>query len=437
MSSQRKHIFPDPIAGKIELPLWLVKIKEEPAVRRMLFIRQLGLKAYIDFPGAIHTRYSHALGAMYLAKKTTDLLFEKMHEKNRSLIENSLRTNEEELIAAGFLHDIAHGPFSHAVDFALRKISGKTHEEVAKDIILNNLPPDLENWINREQVIKLIKGNHDYPFLSQIISGPIDIDKLDYLLRDAYHVGLKYSFDLDYFLSSLTILGDENCLDKCKLGIEDSTQAVVTTELFLVMWKSMYDLVYHIEDSRVAEKMLEKAILLKENDVKIRQKLGDPKNFVELDDDKLLNLLSTLGGKSAELVNSIKIGKVYKVVFDKELDEERFQMSPEFLEALKDSHKVSELGDNISKQFNEKENKTEYGYICDIITSKAPSDIQIDKLDEETGEYLELRKKSSIVGAIQSQSRIKVYSDPEIKDAPRGEEINKTLKEIIEGLKID
>jgi HD superfamily phosphohydrolase len=436
MSSQRRHVYPDPIAGKIELPTWLVKIKEERAVRRMLFIRQLGLKAYIDFPGAIHTRYSHALGVMYLAKKITDLLLQKMKAKNKALIEDSLRTNEETLIAAGFLHDIAHGPFSHAVDFAVRKISGKTHEELAKDIILNSLPSDLENRINEQQVIRLIQGKHDYPFLSQIISGPIDIDKLDYLLRDAYHVGLKYSFDLDYFLDSYTILGDQECLNKCKLGLEDSPQAIVTTELFLVMWKCMYDLVYHVEDSRIAEKMLEKAILLKENDKKITEKLGDAKSFLDLDDDILLNLLIGLGGKSKELVTNIKVGKVYKVVFDTELDQEQYQMSPEFLEALKNLHKVSEISDNISKQFNEKENKTDYQYICDIITSKAPSEIQIDKQDEETGEYVELRKKSRIVGAIQSQSRIKVYSDLKLKDVPTRQKINTTLKEIIEGLKI-
>ena len=436
MSSQIRRVFPDPIAGKIELPTWLIKIREEAAIRRMLFIRQLGLKAYIDFPGAIHTRYSHALGVMYLAKKTTNVLLQKMKDKNKALIEDSLKANEEELIAAGFLHDIAHGPFSHAVDFAMRKISGKTHEDLAKDIILDSLPADLANRINEQQVVKLIQGKHDYPFLSQMICGPIDIDKLDYLLRDAYHVGLKYSFDLDYFLDSYTVMGDENCLNKCKLGIENTPQATATTELFLVLWKSMYDLVYHVENSRIAEKMLEKAILLKENDPKIIEKFRDVKGFLDLDDDKLLNLLSSLGGKSEELVTNIKVGKVYNVVFDTELDQERFRMSPEFLRALKDPHKVSEISDSISKEFNEKENKTEYEYICDIITSRAPSDIQIDKQDEETGEYEELRKKSNIVGAMRSQNQIKMYFEKEKKYSIPEKTINTTLKEIIEGLKI-
>ena len=436
MSSQRLHIVTDPVAGKIELPPWLVKVKEEPAIRRMLFIRQLGLKAYIDFPGAIHTRYSHALGVMYLAKKINTLLIQKMKDKNKQIIEKNLRSNEDNLIAAGFFHDIAHGPFSHAVDFAMKQISGKSHEDLAKDIIINAVPSDLANWIDENQVIKLIQGKHDYPFLSQIISGPLDIDKLDYLLRDAYHVGLKYSFDLDFFLSSYNILGDEECLNKCKLGLEDSQQAIVTTELFLVIWKSMYDLVYHVQDSRIAEKMLEKAILLNKTDKKIIESFNDTKKFLELNDDELLNVLTSIGGKSAELIANIKAGKVYNVLFDEELDQDHFQMSPEFVQGLKRTEKISELSDKISKQFNEHQNKTEYEYICDIITSKAPSEIQIDNQDIETGEYIELRKKSSIVGAIQSQSRIKIYSDPKMKDSAQQEIINTTLKQIIEGIKI-
>jgi HD superfamily phosphohydrolase len=95
-------VFPDPIAGKIELPSWLIKIKEHAAVRRMLFIRQLGLKAYIDFPGAIHTRYSHALGVMFLANKTTDLLIRKMNEKGNKSIEDCLIANKDAINSGWF-----------------------------------------------------------------------------------------------------------------------------------------------------------------------------------------------------------------------------------------------------------------------------------------------------------------------------------------------
>lgn len=434
MSSQRRHIVPDPIAGAIELPTWLVKIKEEPAIRRMLFIRQLGLKAYVDFPGAIHTRYSHALGTMHLARKIADLLIQKMSDGGKRTLAENLSANKERLMAAGFLHDIGHGPFSHAVDFAMKKITGKSHTDLAEDIILSTLSPDLENWIDKQQVIKLIRGKHDYPFLSQIIDGPIDIDKLDYLLRDAHHVGLRYSFDLDYFLGSYTILGDESRLDRCKLGLEDSQRAIVTSELFLVIWKCMYDLVYHVQDSRIAEKMLEKAILLNKENDQLTGKFRNVNSFLELYDDKLLDILLNIGGKSAELINGIRTSKVYSVLSDRELSQEYFEMSPKFLASLEDESDVAEISDFITKELNNKYEQNEYQYICDILTSKAPSEIQMDTPDEETGEYVDLRKKSKIVGSIQSIRRIKTYVNPTLSDLPKEEIIYNTLKEIIEGI---
>lgn len=431
MSSQRRHLVPDPIAGTIELPTWLVKIKDEPAIRRMLFIRQLGLKAYVDFPGAIHTRYSHALGTMYLARKIADLLIQKMNDRGKRTLAENLSVNRERLMAAGFLHDIAHGPFSHAVDFAMRKITGKSHQDLAEEIIVNTLPSDLENWIDKRQVIKLIQGEHDYPFLSEIINGPIDIDKLDYLLRDAHHVGLRYSFDLDYFLGSYTILGDEDYLSTCKLGLENNQQAIVTTELFLVIWRSMYDLVYHVQDSRIAEKMLEKAILLNKDNDQITGKFKDVNNFLELYDDNLLNMLIDSGGKSAELISDIKTNKLYRILIDNELDQEHFQMSPKFLASLKDENEISDF---LSKELNREYEQSEYQYICDIITSKAPSEIQIDDIDKDTGEYVNLRKRSNIVGAIQSLRRLKIYANPTLSSIPSGEIIYNTIKDIIEGI---
>lgn len=430
-SDQKRHRFPDPIAGTIELPTWLVKIKDEPAIRRMLLIRQLGLKAYVDFPGAIHTRYSHALGTMHLAEKITDLLAQRMNDKGRRIQAETLSFNKAGLMAAGFLHDIGHGPFSHAVDYAMKKITGKSHRDLAEDIIINTLPLDLQNWVDKKQVIKLIRGKHDYPFLSQIIDGPIDIDKLDYLLRDAYHVGLKYSFDLDYFLGSYTILGDEDHLSKCKLGLENNQQAIVTAELFLVIWKSMYDLVYHAQNSRIAEKMLEKAILLNKDNSDIVAKFEDVNNYLELYDDNLLMMLRNPEGKSAELVTSIKTNKVYEVKSDVQLNQDDFQMSPKFLASLNDEDEISDF---LSVELNRRLGQKEYQYICDIVASKAPSEIQIDEVDKDTDEYVDLRKKSNIVGAIQSLRRLKIYVNPTLPNVPSEQIINKTVKEIIEGM---
>jgi len=234
--SSRIHSIPDPIQGTIKLPLWLVKIMDEPAIRRMMFIRQLGLKAYIDFPGAIHTRYSHALGTMHLAGVMARMLSEKMRNKGRQVIADNLLANENNVMAAGFFHDIAHGPFSHAVDFVMKKITGKTHEEMAEDIIKKTLPSEIEDWgITKNSVVQLIRAEHKHQFLGHIINRPLDADKLDYLLRDAYHVGLKYSFDLNYFLGSYTVIGEEQDLTRCILGLDPTPQAVVTAELFVVI----------------------------------------------------------------------------------------------------------------------------------------------------------------------------------------------------------
>lgn len=268
---------PDPIHGHLNVPDWLIEIENSPPIRRMLSIRQLGLKSIIDFPGAIHTRYGHALGAMHLSGLLVDRLSEKIQNDGRSKIAENLKNNKNNLMAAGLLHDIAHGPFSHAVDFVLRQTSDITHEKLAERVICNNLAEPLTNHgITPESVVNIINNTHDFKFISGIINGPIDIDKLDYLLRDAHHVGLKYGFDLEHFVGSYTVLGDDSELDKCMLGLENTRVALVTSEIFVLIWKSMYDLVYHVQDSRIAEKMLEKATLLGiDEDDKLKQYFVD------------------------------------------------------------------------------------------------------------------------------------------------------------------
>lgn len=95
--------YPDPIHGHISLPIWLVEVLREKKIRRMLFIRQLGLKAYIDFPGAIHTQYSHALGTMQLAGKVADLLVRKERIAGNENIARTLEQNHTNLMSTRFV----------------------------------------------------------------------------------------------------------------------------------------------------------------------------------------------------------------------------------------------------------------------------------------------------------------------------------------------
>src|SRR2546422_4301713 len=144
----------------IRPPPWLTAIETSTPVRRMTLIRQLGLKAYIDFPGAIHTRYSHALGVMELSGRLTDLLIAKLEKMGKPNSVSNLKSNRNTIAAAGFLHDIGHGPFSHAVDYPLRKFSKKTHEEISTVIVSHDLRELEDHGIPIDSVNKIITGQH-------------------------------------------------------------------------------------------------------------------------------------------------------------------------------------------------------------------------------------------------------------------------------------
>ena len=428
--TSQNHSVPDPIQGIIELPIWLIETINTPAIRRMMFIRQLGLKAYLDFPGAIHTRYSHSLGTMHLAGRMADMLSTKMKRKGKEMISSSLNDNKNNIAAAGFFHDVAHGPFSHAVDFVMQKIIGKTHEQLAEEIIKKFIPSSIEDWgINRNAIVQLIMPKkHRHPFLGQLINGPLDSDKLDYLLRDAYHVGLRYSFDLNQFLRSYTIIGDEQDISGCILGLDPRKESIVTAELFIMIWKSMYDLVYYAERSRIAEKMLEKAILLNQDDETIKEafKLNE---FLKFDDEAMLSLIERLG-ETEHLLAPRDPRRLYSKVIEKELNKDTFDMTTKFLAEL--GGNSDKLSDVLSLQLNDEFTLHKYELICDIVKSRVPREIYLDEVDESLHE-VELRARSDVIGAIRPRNVIKVYAAPPVQERVKTRDINEKLQNMIEG----
>ena len=406
---------PDPIHGHLSVPDWLIEIENSPPVRRMLSIRQLGLKSVIDFPGAIHTRYGHALGAMHLSGLLVDKLSEKIQNEGRSKISENLKNNKNNLMAAGLLHDVAHGPFSHAVDFVLRQTSQITHEKLAEQVINNDLAEPLTNHgITPESVVKIINRTHDHKFISGIINGPIDVDKLDYLLRDAHHVGLKYGFDLEHFVSSYTVLGDDSELRKCMLGLENSLTAQVTSEIFVLIWKSMYDLVYHIRNSRVAEKMLEKATLLGiETDDELKQCFTDKNQLLTLDDDKLLSLLKkSKHTYTKKLEEKIRSRRLF-ISFDDIQLSENSDINTKFLTKITAASpgKINQISDRLSSALSKELSLEKYHAICDIVKSRSPSDIFMSNSKRDTGDPENLREKSDIIQAIKERTTMRIYID--------------------------
>ena len=427
-----ENYVPDPIHGSIEMPSWLIKISKERSVRRMMFIRQLGLKAYIDYPGAIHTRYSHVQGVMHLAGRVIDLLYDYQQKHANQDIAENLQRNKANIMAAGFLHDIGHGPFSHVIDFVLKKYSEKSHEDVGAELI-GKLDILEKEGMSIKSIQKIITGDHDYPFISNIINGQLDVDKLDYLLRDAYHVGLKYSLDLNHFIKNFMILGvGKSPLTQCELGLKDSLQATVTTDMFIVIWKSMYDLVYHVENSRIAEKMLEKSLLLRcEDDKDYRDIFSNVEKFIEIDDERLLDNLVLGSGRSAKLADGIKTNQLYEKILDTPLSLQSSQVSDDEF-ATKIQENPDDLSDKLSIELCKKYNLEKYQMICDIIKSRSPKPIHIDSYDD-SGEPIDLKSESEIIAAITPKLKLKIYLDSSLKKDFKQDLSNRLSKDMNAG----
>ncbi|MGD0644938.1 MAG: HD domain-containing protein [Candidatus Bathyarchaeia archaeon] len=429
-----KHYFIDPIHGKIEIPPWLFRIQDQPAIRRMMGIKQLGLKAYIDFPGAIHNRYTHCLGVMHLAGKLSDLLIKRYHSSSveDQGLEENLKNNRNCLMAAGFFHDIGHGPFSHVMDYVLRSRLNIDHEIITTKVV-DLYQKELEgDSIPSRQVKKIITKKHQYPFLSSVINGPLDVDKADYILRDSYHVGLKYGFDLEHFFDRIVILGDKCDLKKCELGLEDSNEALAGAELFLLLWKSMYTIVYLVDSSRRAEKMLEKAILVAlDNNSIIKDDLIDFNKYVDLDEPTLLSKLRAEKGFSESICDRIiKTAELYETACV--LDMERFETNDKFLKQLRKSE--DEVSDRISRELSKLEYEP-YSIICDIIRSKSPKEIYLDKTDRY-GEPIEIKEKSPTIKALScSELVLKVYleSKNRIKKLKTEKKLKSEIQHVIDG----
>jgi HD superfamily phosphohydrolase len=224
---------------------------------------------------------------------------------------------------------------------------------------------------------------------------------------------------------------DDSELKRCELGLVNEPEALVTAEIFIVMWKSMYDLVYHIESSRIAEKMLEKAIVLKcESDSDFKSNFTSIDKFIALDDTQLLEFMKGPQGLVSDLVKGIHDNKLYRKPYD-ELIKPVFSMNEKFLSELEKNS--DDLSDKISIKLCQYAKCEKYEIICDIVKSRIPKPIHLDSYDEKTGDPIELKIKSDIISAIKEKIRIKVYTRSNLPKSVDKIFINKGLEEIICG----
>lgn len=239
MQVPKRKIINDPVHGFITIdhPL-LFNIIAHPYYQRLRRIHQMAL-AHLVYPGAVHTRLHHSLGAYHLmCQAVTEL-------KNKGVA----ITLEEELAvkAAILLHDIGHGPFSHALENVL--IPGVNHEEISLQI-MHHLNRELNNEL--ELAISIFTGNYHKPFLQQLISSQLDVDRMDYLTRDSFFTGVSEGvIGYDRILKMFTV-------HNAQLMVEE--KGIYSVEKFLVARRQMYWQVYLHKTVLASEKMLVKII---------------------------------------------------------------------------------------------------------------------------------------------------------------------------------
>lgn len=230
-----KHkIINDPIYGFIKIPSDLVfDVIEHPYFQRLRRIKQLGLTAYV-YPGALHTRFHHAIGAMHL------MLFaiETLRSKGTVITDKEA----EGVTLAILLHDIGHGPFSHALETMI--VSGISHETISAHF-MDKLNIEFEGKLSL--AIDIFKNNYPKKFLHQLVSSQLDMDRLDYLKRDSFFTGVSEGvINSDRIISMLCEVNDS-------LAIE--AKGIYSIEKFIIARRLMYWQVYLHKTVLCAENM--------------------------------------------------------------------------------------------------------------------------------------------------------------------------------------
>ena len=236
MASQTKlKILNDPIYGFITIPNdRIFRIIEHPYFQRLRRISQMGM-SYLVYPGAHHTRFHHALGCVHLMQKAVRVLRYKGVE-----ISND---EEEALLIAILMHDIGHGPFSHAMEHSL--VEGVDHETISL-LFMEKMNSNFNQSLTL--AINIFKGTYERKFMNQLISSQMDMDRLDYLKRDSFYSGaVEGNINSERLITMLNVVNDE-------LVVEE--KGIYSVEKFLIGRRLMYWQVYLHKTSLVAEQLL-------------------------------------------------------------------------------------------------------------------------------------------------------------------------------------
>lgn len=311
----KRKIINDPVHGFINIPVDLIfDLIEHPVFQRLRRIKQLGLTYYV-YPGATHTRFQHTLGAVHLMNQAITHLRLKHIEISPE--------EEEAVLAAILLHDIGHGPFSHALEHSL--IHDFSHEDLS-EYLMENLNKEFNGKL--DLAIHIFNNQYHKKFLHQLVSSQLDMDRMDYLKRDSFYTGVvEGNIGTDRIIKMLNVIDDH-------LAIE--SKGIYSIEKFLMARRLMYWQVYYhktvISSEFLLVKILQRARYLAMSGVEIystpplqffihnnisKEELeSNPeevlKNFLELDDSHIMVSASQWVKHPDKVIKKLAEGIIYR-----------------------------------------------------------------------------------------------------------------------------
>ncbi|WP_433895557.1 HD domain-containing protein [Sphingobacterium mizutaii] len=235
----KKKIINDPVYGFVTIPSgFIYDLIQHPYLQRLRYIKQVSM-THLVYPGALHTRFQHVVGAMHLMS----LAIETLRGKDVSISEKE----EEAALAAILLHDVGHGPFSHSLEHTL--VEGVSHELISA-LLMDKLNEEFSGRL--DLAITIFNDQYHRKFLHQLVSSQLDTDRMDYLNRDSFFTGVSEGvISFDRIIKMLNVKDDE-------LVVE--AKGIYSVEKFLIARRLMYWQVYLHKTVITAEQMLIKAL---------------------------------------------------------------------------------------------------------------------------------------------------------------------------------
>lgn len=233
--THKRKIINDPVHGFVIIPTdFIFDLLEHPYLQRLRRIKQLGLTSFV-YPGATHTRFQHALGAVHLMQQA----IENIRQKGTVITDEEAEAS----VAAILLHDIGHGPFSHALEHSI--IKGLTHEDLSV-MLMNKLNDEFNGKLG--MAIRIFNNQYPKKFFHQLVSGQLDMDRMDYLMRDSFFAGVaEGTIGTERIIKMLNVVDDQ-------LVIE--SKGIYSIEKFLIARRLMYWQVYFHKTVIAAENLL-------------------------------------------------------------------------------------------------------------------------------------------------------------------------------------